>query len=139
MLECLHYYHPEIENISFYMDCIEQFFIENDITHSTQTESKCKAILLSAIGKKTYEILEDLYASQKLSELFHEEIFCYSISDQNILWWQKVTIFIMVNKKRMILFLISLLIQRICYVLIWNISKKSFYNCRTSTSIFLKQ
>ena len=50
------------------------FFLSNDIAHGTQTERKCKAILLSTIGEKTYRVLEDLCAPQKPSKKSFEEI-----------------------------------------------------------------
>ena len=46
----------------------------NDIAHGTQTETKCKAILDSTIGEKTYRVLEDLCLPQKPNEKSFEEI-----------------------------------------------------------------
>ena len=57
-----------------HLDYVEQFFIVNDITCGTQTESKGKAILLCLIWEKMYWILEDLCARQKSSEKSHEKI-----------------------------------------------------------------
>ena len=48
------------------------FLIVNDIGCGNQT--KCKAILLSAIGEKTYRVLEDLCTPQKPSDKYLEEI-----------------------------------------------------------------
>ena len=48
------------------------FFIANAIGCGNQT--KCKAILLRAIGKKTYRFLEDLCTPQKPNEKSLEEI-----------------------------------------------------------------
>ena len=48
------------------------FFIANDIGCGNQT--KCKAILLSAIGEKTYRVLEDLCTPQKPSDKSLEKI-----------------------------------------------------------------
>ena len=59
-------------NISTYLDRVEQFFIANNIGCGNQT--KCKAILLSAIGEKTYRVLEDLCTPQKPSDKSLEEI-----------------------------------------------------------------
>ena len=47
-------------------------FIANDIGCGNQT--KCKAILFSAIGEKTYRVLEDLCTPQKPSDKSLEEI-----------------------------------------------------------------
>ncbi len=44
----------EWRTILNYLDSMKQFFIANDIAHGPQTERKCRAILLSTIGKKTY-------------------------------------------------------------------------------------
>ena len=63
-------------NISTYLDRVEQFFgvffIANDIGCGNQT--KCQAILLSAIGEKTYRVLKDLCTPQKPSDKSLEEI-----------------------------------------------------------------
>ena len=64
----------ESGNISTYVDCVEQFFITNDIVYGIQTQTKCKAILLSNIEEKTYRVLEDLGTSQKPREKSFEEI-----------------------------------------------------------------
>ena len=62
----------ESGNISTYLDRVEQFFIANDIRCGNQT--KCKAIFLSAIGEKTYRVLEDLCIPQKPDDKSLEEI-----------------------------------------------------------------
>ena len=51
---------------------MEQFFIANDIGYGNQT--KCRAILLSAIGEKTCRVLEDLCTPQKPSDKSLEDI-----------------------------------------------------------------
>ena len=62
----------ESGNILTYLDSVEQFFIANDIECGNQT--KCKAILHSTIGEKTYRVLEDLCTPQKPSDKSLEEI-----------------------------------------------------------------
>ena len=59
--------------MSTYLDRVEQLFflIANDIGCGNQT--KCKAILFSAIGEKTYRVLEDLCTPQKPSDKSLEE------------------------------------------------------------------
>ena len=67
----------ESGNISTYLDHVEQFvfcfsFIANNIGYGNQT--KCKAILLSAIEKKTFRFVEDLCTPKKPSDKSLEEI-----------------------------------------------------------------
>ena len=71
---CMDEFYIESGNMLTYLDCVEQFFIENDITHGTETETKSKAILFSTIGEKIYRILEDLLTPQNLSEKSFEVI-----------------------------------------------------------------
>lgn len=49
-----------------YLDRLEQFFIV--------ISDKCRAFLLSAIGEKTYRVLEDLCAPQNPNDRTFEEI-----------------------------------------------------------------
>ena len=72
LLRHLEEFCTESGNISTYLDCVEQFFITNDIGYGNQT--KCNAILLTTIGEKTYRVLEDLHTSQKPSDKSLEEI-----------------------------------------------------------------
>ena len=93
----------------FYLDSVEEFCIANDIERGTQKKGKYKANFLSAIE-------EDSFAPQKLISKSDAEI-KYSlrnISNQNTLWWQKVTILIMTNKRKVNPFLISLCVSRTC-------------------------
>ena len=53
---CLDEFCIESWNISSNLDHVGQFFIANNIALDTQMETKCKAILLGAIGEKVYSL-----------------------------------------------------------------------------------
>ena len=72
LLGHLEEFYMESGNISTYLNHVEQFFIANYIRCGNQT--KCKAILLSAIGEKMYRVLEDLCTPQKASNKSLKEI-----------------------------------------------------------------
>lgn len=59
-------------NISSYLNCLELFFLVNDLVYSQQTEINSRDILLSTMDKKTYNVLEDLCAPQKLRDRIFE-------------------------------------------------------------------
>lgn len=63
-------FNPSIEDWNAYSERFEQYVIANDI----KDEKKIVATFLTTIGSKTYNVLRDLLAPAKPSEVKFEEL-----------------------------------------------------------------
>ena len=63
-------FNPSIEEWNAYSERFEQYVIAND----TKDEKKIVATLLTTVGSKTYNVLRDLLAPAKPSEVKLEEL-----------------------------------------------------------------
>ena len=52
-------FNPTSTNIARYLERIEQYFEANDVPADTAEVNKRRAILISAIGARTYDVLSD--------------------------------------------------------------------------------
>ena len=51
---------PKNTNIDHYLDRLEQYFMATKVEADSSTSHRCRAILISVIGGKTYDVLTDL-------------------------------------------------------------------------------
>ncbi len=50
-------FNPTSTNIACYLECLEQYFETNNVPADTAEVYKHRAILISAIGARTYDVL----------------------------------------------------------------------------------
>jgi len=51
---------PKNTNIDHYLDQLEQYFVANEVEADSSTLHRCRAILISVIGGKAYDVPADL-------------------------------------------------------------------------------
>ena len=60
-------FNPTSTNIARYLERLEQYFEANDVPADTAEVNKQRAILISAIGARTYDVLSDLCSPESPS------------------------------------------------------------------------
>ena len=64
---------PRNTNIDHYLDRLEEYFEANDVESDSSSLHRRKAILISAIGGKTYDVLTDLFSPASPSSKSYSE------------------------------------------------------------------
>ena len=61
-------------NVNHYLERLEQYFVANEVEADSSTSHRRRAILISVIGGKTYDILADLYSPASPSTKTYAEL-----------------------------------------------------------------
>ena len=85
----LEQFHMGQEGWESYKECLQQYFVANDIAEA----DKQRAILLSACGQSTYKVLRNLVAPKKPGECAYKDILehlrCYYSPKPSIIVQQR--------------------------------------------------
>ena len=66
--------HPHTGNIQRYIERLKQYFEANGVAQDSETSHKRRAILISVIGAKAYDVLSDLCSPDSPSLKTYEQL-----------------------------------------------------------------
>ena len=67
-------FNPSQTNIARYLERLEQYFEANDVPEDSEDSKKRRAILISVIGSRTYDVLSDLCSPNSPSSKTYLEL-----------------------------------------------------------------
>ena len=96
----LEQFHMGQEGWESYKECLQQYFVANDIAEA----DKQRAILLSACGQSTYKVLRNLVAPKKPGECAYKDILehlrCYYSPKPLIIFSNASSILVIDSKEK---------------------------------------